>query len=330
MSTQPQQLAPLEGLHHVTCITGDARTNVDFYTRVLGQRLVKKTVNQDDPGVYHLFYGDEEGAPGHDLTFFEYPGAPRGQAGAGMVHTVAFRVASPAALDFWEERLRAEGRQPRRAAAAADDAPDAGALIVEDPEGLTLELRVEDVPDAPLVAHADDIPADVALLGFAGVRAYAARPEQSVPLLQRVLGFGERSDGAGGPRATAIEARGAQRGGWIAYEPAPAGVEARPGAGTVHHVAWAIALDSEGAWDAHVRGAGAQTSGVVDRFYFRSVYFPEPSGVLFELATIGPGFGVDEDPAHLGEKVALPPFLEPLRARIEAELTPLEGVGRQR
>lgn len=315
---------PLEGLHHVTCITGDARTNVDFYTRVMSQRLVKKSVNQDDPGVYHLFYADEEGTPGHDLTFFEYRGAKPGAAGDGMVHTVAFRVASPAALDFWEERLRGEGVEPLRL--------DRDLVRFSDPEGLTLELRVEDVPDAPLVAVADDIPADVALRGFAGVRAFASQPDRSAPVLQRVLGF-TADAGAGAERdpdaPVTFTARGEQRGGWIAYEPAP-GIEGRPGAGTVHHVAWAIPLGSEHRWNAIVRAAGAHTSGVVDRFYFRSIYFREPSGVLFELATIGPGFGVDEDPAHLGETVALPPFLEPLRERIEAELTPLDGVGRQR
>ena len=306
-------MSRLEGLHHVTAITGDARANVDFYTRVLGLRLVKKTVNQDDPSVYHLFFGDEEGAPGHDLTFFEYPGARRGRAGDGMVHTVAYRVASPASLDFWAERLRGEGVAIRR----SDDA-----LSFDDPEGLTLELRVEDVPDAPLRAEAPDVPAEHALLGFAGVRAYASRPERSAPLLTRPLGF----TAAGEDR---FEARGALRGGWIAYEQPPLD-RAVPGAGTVHHVAWAIPLGAEAQWDEQVRAAGGRTSGVVDRFYFRSVYFREPSGVLFELATMGPGFTADEDLATLGEKVALPPFLEPYRERIEASLTPLDGVGRQR
>jgi glyoxalase family protein len=306
-------MSRLEGLHHVTAITGDARANVDFYTRVLGLRLVKKTVNQDDPTVYHLFFGDEEGAPGHDLTFFEYPGARGGRAGDGMVHTVAYRVGSPASLDFWAARLREEGIAVRRG-------PDA--LSFDDPEGLTLELRVEDVPDAPLRAEAPDVPAEHALLGFAGVRAYASRPERSAPLLTAPLGF----TAAGEDR---FDVRGALRGGWIAYEPPPLD-RGIPGAGTVHHVAWGIPLGAEAGWDERIREAGGRTSGVVDRFYFRSVYFREPSGVLFELATMGPGFTVDEDPARLGEKVALPPFLEPHRARIEASLTPLDGVGRQR
>lgn len=302
----------LEGVHHVTAITGDARKNVDFYTRVMGMRLVKKTVNQDDPTVYHLFYGDEEGAPGYDLTFFEYPGARPGRAGDGMVHTVVFRVPSEVALDFWAERLQGEGVATHRAD---------GRLGFDDPEGMGLELRIEDVPDAPLVAHADDVPAEHAITGFAGVRAYASAPERSRALLEvplSMIGEGSR-----------FEARGALRGGWIEYEQPPLD-RGIPGAGTVHHVAWAIPMGAEQQWLERVSAAGAQTSGLVDRFYFRSIYFREPSGILFELATMGPGFAVDEDPARLGESVALPPFLEPMRSRIEAALTPLDGVGRQR
>src|SRR5687768_7074626 len=157
----------LDGVHHVTAITGDAPRNLDFYVRVMGMRLVKKTVNQDDPTVYHLFYGDEEGSPGFDLTFFEYPGARRGRHGDGMVHTVVFRVASAAAFGFWAERLAAEGVTMERGE---------GGLWFEDPEGLGLQLIVEDVPDRPLPAVAPDVPAEHAIIGFAGVRAYASRP----------------------------------------------------------------------------------------------------------------------------------------------------------
>jgi glyoxalase family protein len=303
----------LEGVHHVTAITGDARANVDFYTRVMGMRLVKKTVNQDDPTVYHLFYGDEEGAPGYDLTFFEYPGARRGRAGDGMVHTVVFRVGGTDALDLWSARLKAEGI----AIVRGQDR-----LTFEDPEGMGLELRIEDVPDAPLVAEADDIPAEHAIQGFAGVRAYSSAPERSRAILEQPLSM-EHADGS------RWNARGHLRGGWIDYEQPPLerGV---PGGGTVHHVAWAIPLGAEQQWLGRVTAAGAQTSGLIDRFYFRSIYFREPSGILFELATMGPGFTVDEDAATLGENVALPPFLEPMRDRIEAALTPLDGVGRQR
>src|SRR5207253_685648 len=220
----------LEGIHHITAITSDAPGNVEFYAGVLGLRLVKKSVNQDDPTVYHLFYGDEEGSPGADLTFFEYPGAARGRAGAGMVHRIVWRVASGGALDFWHERVQADGRW---------------------------------------------------------------------------------------------EVRGDQRGSFYAYDAPPAGAEAFQGAGTVHHVAFASQPQEQDEWRSRVAAAGARPTEVIDRFYFRSVYFREPSGVLFEIATIGPGFAVDEDEAHLGERLSLPPRFEPLRERLEGTLTPL-------
>jgi glyoxalase family protein len=296
----------LEGVHHVTAITGDAPRNLDFYVRVMGLRLVQKTVNQDDTSVYHLFYGDDDGSPGHDLTFFDYPGARPGRAGDGMVHTVAFRVASEQALDLWAERLRAEGIESAR---------DGAALRFADPEGLGLELRVEDVPDAPLVAAAPDVPAEAALQGFAGVRAFASEPGRSRRVLEDVLGFAPDGDGR-------WEARGDRRGGWIAYEPPPA-ERGLPGAGTVHHVAWATAMAEQDAWQRRVSEAGLGAMPVIDRFYFRSIYFREPSGVLFELATMGPGFAIDEEPGALGERLSLPPFLEDQRERIEASLQPL-------
>ncbi len=297
----------LEGLHHVSSITADAPGNLDFYVRVLGMRLVKKTVNQDDPTVYHRFYGDAYGSPGFDMTFFEYPGARRGRAGAGMVHTVAFRVAGPGALAFWRERLAAEGVETRTT--------DEGALRFADPEGLGLELVAEDVPDAPLPAAGPGVPAEHALVGFAGVRAYAERPERSAPLHTGVLGL----EDLGGGR---FLARGDERTGWIAYEPPPAD-RGRGGAGTVHHVAWATRPEEQEAWQERVEAAGARPTPVIDRFYFRSVYFREPSGVLFELATTGPGFAVDEPEGELGRRLALPPFLEAHRERIERALTPL-------
>ncbi|HKB93275.1 MAG TPA: VOC family protein [Gaiellaceae bacterium] len=279
----------LEGIHHVTCITGDAPRNVDYYTGTLGLRLVKKSVNQDDPTVYHLFYGDEEGSPGNDITFFEYPGAAPGRAGAGMIHTVVWRVASEEAIDFWRER--------------------AGSVPFTDPDGLRHDLVVEDVPDEPLVADHPEIPRELALQGFAGVRAYASDTRGNADFLA-ALGF---VDG---------ESRGASRGGWIRYEPAP-DERGIPGAGTVHHVAWASPMDEHEAWRRRVMEAGGRPTPVIDRFWFRSIYFREPLGVLFEIATIGPGFAADEDPAHLGESLVLPPDFEHLRAEIEPVLTPL-------
>jgi len=295
-----------EGIHHVTCITGDAPRNVDFYTRVLGLRMVKKTVNQDDPTVYHLFYADEAGSPGSDITFFEYPGVRRGQAGAGMVHTITWRVASEEALDFWERRIAAEGLPARRTD---------GRCRFEDPEGLGLELVVTETDDAPLTADHPDVPAELALQGFDGVRAFASDPEASRRILEHVLAFS--------PTGEAVwEARAAARGSLYGYDPPPA-ARGLGGGGTVHHVAWSSTMDDHAAWRDAVAAAGLRPSPIIDRFWFRSIYFREPSGVLFEIATLGPGFAVDEDPEHLGEELVLPPDFEHLRAQVEPILTPL-------
>jgi glyoxalase family protein len=295
----------LEGIHHVTAITADAPGNVDFYARLLGLRLVKKTVNQDDPTVYHLFYADERGSPGSDITFFEYPGARRGRAGAGMVHRVAWRVASPEALDFWEERLRAEGVVTSRSD---------GRLTFSDPEGLGLELAVVETEDEPLVAEHPEIPSELALQGFDGVRAYASEPAGSRAFLEGALGFE-------GPGETAFEARGDRRGSFYAYDRTDE--RGIGGAGTVHHVAWAASPEEHEAWRQRVLEGGGSPTPVIDRFYFKSIYFREPSGVLFEIATIGPGFTTDEPLEHLGERLSLPPDFEHLRAQVEPVLTPL-------
>jgi glyoxalase family protein len=295
----------LEGIHHITAITGDAPRNVDFYARVLGLRLVKKTVNQDDPTVYHLFYADEDGSPGADLTFFEYPGARRGTAGAGMVHRIVWRVGSAASLDFWEQRLRDEDVRLERS--------DEG-LRFEDFEGLAHELVVVEVPDRPLVARSREVPDEHALQGFEAVHAYVSRRDATEHVLRDVLGLVERAPGD-------WEARGDIRGGRIVLdEPTARGIG---GAGTVHHVAWATQLDEQDEWRRHVESSGLRPTPVIDRFYFRSVYFREPSGVLFELATMGPGFTSDEPLESLGERLSLPPAFESLRQRVEPLLTPL-------
>ena len=296
----------LEGIHHVTAITGDAPQNVDFYTRVLGLRLVKKTVNQDDPTVYHLFYADERGSPGADITFFEYPGARQGRHGAGMVHTVVFRVPSEEALGFWADRLAAEG---------VETDLTGGALRFADPEGIGLELRATLTEDDPLIAHHPEISAEVALQGFDGVRAYSIEPEASRRFLEDPLGFTAK-DGSG------WEVRGDKRGSWYAYDPSPP-ERGFGGAGTVHHVAWASTIDDHEAWRERLAKTGAHPTPVIDRFYFRSIYFREPSGVLFEIATIGPGFTADEPLDTLGEHLSLPPNFEHLRGQLEQVLTPL-------
>jgi glyoxalase family protein len=296
----------LDGIHHVTAITGDAARNVDYYTGVLGLRLTAKSVNQDDPSVYHLFYGDELARPGADLTFFEYPRAIPGRAGAGMVHRIVWRVASERALGFWADRLAAAGTETEEGE---------GSLRFADFEGLGHELIVDAGGDQALIADHPEIPADVALQGFAGVRAYAAAPDATTALLERLMGAQPRDDGA-------FELRGDKRGGWIALD-APPDERGRQSAGTVHHVAWYTTDAEQAAWLDRLNAAGVSNSGIIDRHYFHSLYFREPGGVLFELATEEPGFTVDGPVEELGRRIILPPWLEPRRAEVEARLTPL-------
>jgi glyoxalase family protein len=295
----------LNGIHHITAITGDAQRNVDFYAGVMGLRLVKKSVNQDDPTVYHLFYGDEHAKPGLDLTFFEYPGAAPGRAGEGMIHRVVWRVGSPAALDFWSERLAGNGVESTR---------EGDTLRFADREGLEHELLVADVSDEPLIAEHPEVPAEHALQGFDAARAYSSDPARSRELLEQGLGFEQSGD--------AWEARGDERGGLYFYDEPPAerGIQ---GAGTVHHIAWNSADEDHVAWRGQVTDHGAHPTQVIDRHYFKSIYFREPSGVLFELATPSPGFTIDEPLETLGEKLSIPPRLEELRPQIEATVKPL-------
>ena len=296
----------LDGIHHITCITADAPGNVDFYARLLGLRMVKKTVNFDAPDVYHLYYGDERGAPGSILTFFEFPDAARGRAGAGMIHRLRWRVASDDALEFWTERLGDEGVKLVR---------EDGSLRFSDPEGLGLELAVAQSADPPLAATSDEIAPEHALLGFDGVRVFAAAPERENRLLTETMGFVQTAPGE-------YALTDGRRSAFYAYDepPAAAGLQ---GAGTVHHIAWCDRDDEHAGWRDELSRVGAGPTPIIDRQYFLSIYFREPRGVLFELATPSPGFAVDEDPDHLGEQLRLPPQHEHLRERLEASLAPL-------
>jgi glyoxalase family protein len=300
----------LDGIHHITCITADAPGNVDFYARLLGLRLVKKTVNFDAPDVYHLYYGDERGSPGSILTFFEFPDAARGRPGAGMIHRLRWRVGSDEALAFWSERLAEE-------AVHVEHVDWDAAIRFTDPEGLGLELAVVKTDDAPLTARADDIPAEHALQGFDGVRAYdsgAGREQGEHTILTETMGFKATAPGEYVLSGTRTANYG--------YDdpPAAAGLQ---GAGSVHHIAWCDRDDEHAAWRGRLAAAGERPTPVIDRQYFLSIYFREPRGVLFELATPSPGFAIDEDPAHLGEELRLPPQHEHLRDRLEATLNPL-------
>jgi glyoxalase family protein len=302
----------LEGIHHITAITGDAPANVDFYAGLLGMRMVKKTVNQDDPTVYHLFYADELGSPGADLTFFEYPGVPAGQAGDGMIHRIVWRIGGAEALDFWQRRLEREGIEVDR----SEDS-----LRFSDNEGLSFELTIDASGDPPLRAQNPDVPAKFAIRGFDGVRAYSSAPEDSAAFFEQTLGFVPQADGS-------WVAQGNERRGWYRFDQ-PDGLHPRSGAGTVHHIAWASQMDDHAAWRARVESGGATPTPIIDRFWFRSIYFREPSGVLFEIATLGPGFTVDEDLETLGEHLVLPPRFEQLRDRLGDILTPLPNPRRR-
>jgi glyoxalase family protein len=310
----------IQGIHHVTAIARDPQANVDFYAGVLGLRLVKKTVNFDDPGTYHFYYGDETGRPGTIITFFPWPMARRGSHGAGQATATAFSVPE-GSLGWWAERLDRLG--------IAAEAPkvregfDEEVLTLLDPDGLKLELvaRAGVVDDrAPWTGGA--VPAAQAIRGFEGVTLTEWNPEITAAVLRDVMGFqaaGEGRDrfrfeaGAGGP-GTRVDV--------LARPDAPRGHVA---AGTVHHVAFRVADDpAQVAWHTELTEEGFPVSPVMDRQYFHSIYFRERGGVLFELATDAPGFMTDETVAGLGSSLRLPPWLESDRERIEGILPPVE------
>ena len=296
----------LDGLHHITMITGEAQRNIDFYADLLGLRLVKKTVNFDAPEAYHLYFGDETGSPGSILTWFEFAGAARGRAGAGMIHTLQLGVAAPAALEFWAGRLEAAGVPCER-----DDVT----VRFADYDGLAFELVVAASGNPPLRAVHPEVPAEHALIGPQGARAYGRSPASPAPLLTQTLGFDAL--GEGGYRLAGEH----RRFDWAYDDPPPE--PARQGAGTVHHIAWACPDAEQLDWQHRLRDAGAMVTDVRDRDYFTSIYFREPRGILFEIATLSPGFAVDEDPDHLGEALKLPRMHEHLRPQLERTLTPL-------
>jgi|SRR5579884_356608 len=289
----------VDGLHHVTANTADIDANLEFYGRLLGLRLVWQGVNADDPEMRHIAYGDERGRPGSLVTFFDMPGVMRGRPGAGMVHRLLFRVASPQALDFWEGRLARAGVQSERLA---------DRLAFSDPEGLGLELVIDDGEDLPLVAQAPDVDDQVAIRGLHAVRAYSADPRRSAPVFGEVLGMEPEG-------AERWLARGERRHGLVVYDAAPA-EQGIMGAGTVHHVAFIIRDGDQDVWRSHVAAAGLRPTPVLDRKMFKSVYFREPSGVLLEVATDQPGF-VFEPPDRLGESLVLIGALEHRRTELE-------------
>ncbi|HEX6121877.1 MAG TPA: ring-cleaving dioxygenase [Ktedonobacterales bacterium] len=321
----------LGGLHHVTAVTGDAPRNVAFYTRTLGMRLVKKTVNQDDVTAYHLFYGDALGHAGTELTFFDWPDAGPTRAGTGTIAAIALRAPDRASLDWWARRFDDLG-------VAHDEIAERdgrATLPFSDPEGQRLELVAPADGEQTTAGGApwanSPIPAAYQIRSLHAVRLAVARLEPTARVLTEAMGFraaGEYALPAAGDeperRVRVFQTGPGGLGTEVHLEERPDLPRGRVGIGGVHHVAFRTPDDTEQrAWRERLVADGLRATPVIDRFYFHSVYFREPGGVLFEIATDGPGFATDEDPAHLGERLALPPFLEPRRAEIEAGLRPL-------
>jgi glyoxalase family protein len=306
----------VHGLHHITAIASDPKQNLDFYTRVLGLRFVKKSVNQDDPGTYHLYYGDYAASPGTILTFFPWIGLRRGRPGSGQAYATAFSVPS-GALPFWQKRLASL----KVATAAQEKRFDDDVLTVFDPDGLRLELVASRENDSRPPAPSKDVPAEFAIRGFHSSTLALRDAKATAAVLTDSMGYrlvtssGHRSRyaaGAGGPGTYAD----------LLTDPAlPTGLN---GAGTIHHVAFRVPDDAaQTAARETLLLSGLHVSPVIDRAYFKSIYYREPGGILFEIATDGPGFAIDETVETLGTLLSLPPRLEPIRHEIEAALPSL-------
>ncbi len=309
----------IPGIHHVTAIAGDPQRNVDFYTAILGLRLVKLTVNFDDPGTYHLYYGDEQGQPGTILTFFPWPGARRGRPGPGQVAATSFLVPE-GTLGYWQERLQRAGAtvQQRERRFEHD------ALPFLDPDFLQLELVAD-----PRAADIDPwqngpVAPEQAIRGFHGATLWESDPGLTVDLLTTTMGF--RLEAEDGPRSRFRAGRDGRPGPGAVVDVVhiPGDEPGRVAAGSVHHIAWRTADDEQQlAWRRALSARGLHVTPVMDRQYFRSIYYREPGGVLFEIATDPPGFLWDESLAELGSHLKLPPWLEPRRAEIERVLPEL-------
>lgn len=299
-------MTSITGIHHVTAITGDAQQNLDVYAGVLGLRLVKKTVNFDDPGSYHLYYGDRIGSPGTLVTFFEWPGATRGKIGIGEPISIVFAV-PPGSLAWWSQRLGSYNAQ------AENDR-----LVARDPEGLSLEFIETAEPSTSEYWAEGGVPQEYAIKGIHAIVLALGNLAASEKMYVNELGFVEAKSSNERKRyqvgASTVEAL-------IAEVP----VRGRMGAGSIHHVAFRVPDDGvQREWLEKLNGIRVQTSDVMDRKYFHSVYFREPGGVLFEIATDNPGMAVDEPVEHLGENLALPAEYEQMRPQLEKALTPIQ------
>jgi glyoxalase family protein len=326
---KPQEQGPLSGLHHVTAVTGDARSNLSFYTQRLGMRLVKKSVNQDDTSAYHLFYADAEGNPGTDLTFFDWPNTRPRRHGPGTIGSTALRVGSETSLEWWTAYLDEIGVQHEEIVRRADRAT----LRFFDSEEQVITLVSDDGEPGGVPWSRSPVPIEHAIRGLGPVTLTEAALEPTGAFLVSVLGFreaGEYTDRIGSGEneviaAVTVYATGAGGAGAEVHVAVVDGMHrGLVGRGGVHHVAFRTPDDEQHrAWHRHLSSLGVGVTPVIDRFYFRSLYFREPGGGLFEIATDGPGFAADEPRDSLGERLSLPPFLEPQRETIEAGLVPL-------
>jgi glyoxalase family protein len=308
--------APVLSLHHVTATADAAQADLDFYAGLLGLRLVKQTVNFDNPGVYHFYYGDELGRPGTIWTTFPYhgKGVPVGVHGAGQITATAFSV-PVGSLEYWDGRLAARGAEATRPEPAFGEAR----IVITDPSGLTIEL-VETADDRPGWTHVE-VGAGAAIRGLRSVTLTVRDPRRTEAFLMELLGL---TVVAGEGEAVRLGAGSGRPGHTLDIRPAGAAPDARNGIGTVHHVALAVPdAATQTAIRSEVMRRGIPVTPVLDRQYFQSIYFREPGGVLLEIATIGPGFTVDETPDALGQTLKLPPWEEPNRTTIEATLPPI-------
>ena len=338
MSSKQGLPALIGGLHHITCIAGDPQENVDFYVGVMGMRLVKRSVNQDSPDTYHLFYADAAGTPGTDLTFFPWPAMGPGRLGAGIAVEVALAVPA-ASLDAWRHRLASHGLDLTSSTRFGERT-----LTFHDPHGLALAL-VETSDHRAFVPWPESpVPPAEQVRGLHAVRIWERDLGPTASLLTERLGFhhlateadwhryglpGNSSSPSLDPTDPPTSPSHSLSGTLIDLRETPGERLGQWGTGSVHHVAWRVRdTGDELQMREVVADAGLRPTAPIDRFWFTSVYFREPGGTLFELATEGPGFTVDEDPAHLGEHLVLPPWLEPMRAEIEAGLPPLRMPGR--
>lgn len=306
------------GIHHITALARDPQRNVDFYTEVLGLRLVKVTVNFDDPGTYHLYYGDELGRPGTIMTFFPWPGSFQGYRGAGQATVTSFRVPLES-LGYWRDRLSGlEVKQDEPAARFEREV-----LVFYDPDGLRLELVAEDRGEAFRPWSEAPVPAEHAIRGFAGITLTESDLRPTARFLGEVMRFEPTGEEGNRLRFMAGSGDGAAT---VDVEERRGGSPGRIAAGTVHHVAWRVADEGvQREWQEGLSRAGGRVTPVRDRQYFRSIYFHEPGGVLFEIATDPPGFTLDEAREELGGSLRLPPWLESSRAEIERALPPLSS-----